>query len=154
MTFCDPGSIAFGFYGAILARIGNVAEGYRYTKLSLRILEKHPSEHWLARCRLIAAGAVKCTTEPLRSLLPDVMAIHQLGLKCGDLQVSYERFDFLVLASYMNSADVSHHPKNVINVGISDWFHRCNFALYTSSIGWRPATKCRKAPFSIDETLQ
>lgn len=79
-------SCAFSILGAVLARKGDLDEAYRYVQLSFRILERYPSDHWLARCMLVAAGTVLSLTQPLRDVLPIILRGHKLGLKSGELE--------------------------------------------------------------------
>ncbi|CAB9504982.1 expressed unknown protein [Seminavis robusta] len=80
---------SFAFYGAALARTGHTNEAFRYAQLSFRILEKYPSEPWMARCLLVTAGTSICMKVPLPDILPNLMKGHQLGLKCGDLEAGF-----------------------------------------------------------------
>lgn len=72
--------------GGVLARIGQLDQGYRYMQLSFRILERYPSDHWMTRTLLVACSTVLPVKEPLRTMIKPTLTGHRLGLKSGEME--------------------------------------------------------------------
>lgn len=67
---------------------GKVEEAYRYSRLSLKLLEEHGAEEWLARVYGFAYGMVYPLKHPFRDTVEPLRVAHRKSLVLGDIHVS------------------------------------------------------------------
>jgi hypothetical protein len=82
----NPGSVGFAFYGSALARMGKVAEGWRFGQLSLSLMNKHPTKELMARALQRVGINLKTYKEPFRYCLETMVESHRLAMLTGDLE--------------------------------------------------------------------
>jgi len=84
---CDGmSSMAFSFYGLVLASMGHVKEATQYGELSLELMEQSGARHWLPRVYSCVYGSIFPWTQDLRSCADQLQKAFEVGIEIGDTQ--------------------------------------------------------------------
>jgi predicted ATPase len=85
---CNVSSVAFGWFGVILATTGQARLGYQYAELALELLDRFESKQWLSRVHLCVFGGVFGWTQNIRNAIVPLSHGFAVGIETGDIEVS------------------------------------------------------------------
>jgi predicted ATPase len=86
---CNVSSVAFGWYGLILASQRKLDLAHQYGKLALELLDRFDSKQWLPRVHLCVYGGVFGCSQNIRDAIAPLSRGFDVGIETGDIEVSH-----------------------------------------------------------------
>jgi predicted ATPase/signal transduction histidine kinase/tRNA A-37 threonylcarbamoyl transferase component Bud32 len=83
---CDLSAFAYGFYGLLLAGMGQIEQGYHAGQIALRLLEQFDAKALKAKVYNLFNANIRSWKEPAKNSVPAFSEGLQSGLETGDLE--------------------------------------------------------------------
>jgi predicted ATPase len=80
---CETSSLAFAFFGSMLGKLGNIEQGYQYTKLAKQLIEENASCE-SSGLALSTAAQLFCYVEPVQAVVPLFIEACERSMSEGD----------------------------------------------------------------------
>jgi len=80
---CETSPLAFAFFGSMLGKLGNIEQGYQYTKLAKQLIEENASCE-SSGLALSTAAQLFCYVEPVQAVVPLFIEACERSMSAGD----------------------------------------------------------------------
>ncbi|KAL7551594.1 hypothetical protein ACHAWF_014787 [Thalassiosira exigua] len=103
-----PGSaLGFTYFGALIARLGNIHEGYRYVKIGRKLIETEGMYDEVAGEVISIGTHVMCFVQPLQSAIDCFLQGHAAAMSSGDISNALMNRMFYALCSFWAGTDLN-----------------------------------------------
>jgi predicted ATPase len=87
---CNVSSVAFGWFGLILAAQGQIQLATNYGELALELLDRFDSKQWLPRVYLCVYGGIFGWHQSMKKAIDPLSQGYHVGIETGDREVSHQ----------------------------------------------------------------
>jgi hypothetical protein len=80
---CETSPLAFALFGSMLGKLGNIEQGYQYTKLAKQLIEENAS-YESSGVVIATATELLCYVEPVQAVVPVFIEARERSMSAGD----------------------------------------------------------------------